>query len=56
MDKTWLEIMNDKACDKLRERLDYLLGHDAEDLDCDDINEVHHIYETLHIIRQMKNA
>lgn len=54
MDKTWLQLLNEKTCEKLRERLDYLLGFDAEDMDGHDTNEIHHIYETFDLIKSMK--
>lgn len=54
MEKTRIEVLNEKACEKLMERAEIILAHDADKLDCDDINEIHHIYETFHIIRTMK--
>lgn len=50
MNKSWMEVeMNETIC-LLRKKLEHLNNKDAEDLDYEEIKEIHHIYETLHTI------
>lgn len=54
VEKSWLEILNDSVCIKLKERAEHLLQFKASELECCDIDELHHIYETFKIISDMK--
>ncbi len=54
MEKTLLQIMMDNTCDKLHDRLNHLLSFDASKMDCEDVNEIHHIWEVIQIIHNLK--
>ena len=48
--KSWMEVeMNETIC-LLRKKLEHLNNTDVEDLDYEEIKELHYIYETLHTI------
>lgn len=48
--KSWMEVeMNETIC-LLRKKLEHLNNTDVEELDYEEIKELHYIYETLHTI------
>lgn len=55
MDKTWFEVITDKVVERLHERLSILVDYDADDIDCGDIDEIHHIYEVFHIVKTLQS-
>lgn len=51
MNKTWIELLNDKVSMKMHDRLEILMEHEASHLDCEDVKEIHHIYEIFTMMK-----
>ena len=52
--ESWIEVEMRESIDLLRKRLEYLNGLDPDEVDEDTVCEIHRIYETLHIIKDME--
>ena len=48
--KSWMEVEMNETISLLRKKLEHLNDIDVEDLDYEEIKELHYIYETLHTI------
>lgn len=55
-DKTWLEVEMEESISLLRKKLDEINDTNVEDLDSDDLHDMHRIYQTLDCIFEMQRT